>query len=58
MFAVVPDEIKAAIVKTIPLRRMAEPAEIAAVHAFLCSDDASYLTGQLIYADGGATLGT
>jgi 3-oxoacyl-[acyl-carrier protein] reductase len=58
MFAVVPDEIKAAIVKTIPLRRMATPAEIASVHAFLCSDDAAYVTGQLLYADGGATLGT
>ena len=57
MFDAVPDEIKAAICKSIPLRRMASPAEIAAVHAFLCSDDASYVTGQLLYADGGATLG-
>ena len=57
MFAGVPDEVKAAIVKSIPLRRMATPADIAAVHAFLCSDDAAYVTGQLLYADGGATLG-
>ncbi len=57
MFAEVPEEIKAAITKSIPLRRMAKPSEIAAVHAFLCSDDASYVTGQLLYADGGATLG-
>ncbi len=57
MFDAVPDEIKAAICKSIPLRRMAEPAEVAAVHAFLCSDDASYITGQLLYVDGGATLG-
>jgi hypothetical protein len=27
------------------------------VHAFLCSDEAGYVTGQLLYADGGATLG-
>jgi 3-oxoacyl-[acyl-carrier protein] reductase len=57
MFANVPEDIKQAIVKSIPLQRMASPADIAAVHAFLCSDDASYVTGQLIYVDGGATLG-
>ena len=53
----VPDEIKAAICKQIPLRRMAAPDEIAGVSLFLCSDDASYVTGQLVFADGGATLG-
>lgn len=57
MFANVPEDIKAAIVKSIPLQRMAAPADIAAVHAFLCSDDAAYVTGQLIYVDGGVTLG-
>ena len=36
-----------------PLRRMGQPAEIASVAAFLASDDASYLTGQTIYPDGG-----
>jgi 3-oxoacyl-[acyl-carrier protein] reductase len=57
MFANVPEDIKQAIVKSIPLQRMAAPADIAAVHAFLCSDEANYVTGQLIYVDGGATLG-
>jgi 3-oxoacyl-[acyl-carrier protein] reductase len=57
MFAAVPKEIKDAIVNQIPLKRMALPADIAGVHAFLCSDDAAYVTGQLLYVDGGVTIG-
>jgi glucose 1-dehydrogenase len=36
-----------------PLGRIGDPAEIAAIAAFLASDEASYITGQTIYADGG-----
>ncbi|MER8072999.1 SDR family NAD(P)-dependent oxidoreductase [Streptomyces sp. NPDC094034] len=36
-----------------PLRRLGSPAEVAAVVAFLASDDASYLTGQVLFPDGG-----
>jgi glucose 1-dehydrogenase len=36
-----------------PIGRFGEPAEIAAIAAFLASDDASYMTGQTLYADGG-----
>jgi NAD(P)-dependent dehydrogenase (short-subunit alcohol dehydrogenase family) len=42
-----------ALMARTPLRRMARPEEIAAVTAFLASDDASYITGQVIVADGG-----
>jgi NAD(P)-dependent dehydrogenase (short-subunit alcohol dehydrogenase family) len=41
----------------IPLGRVAEPAEIAAAIAFLASDDASYVTGQTVYVDGGMMIG-
>src|SRR6185312_438781 len=40
----------------IPMGRAATPEEIASVFAFLASDDASYVTGQTIYACGGITL--
>src|SRR4029077_3242195 len=41
----------------IPLDRAASTAEIAAVHAFLASDDATYVTGAVVVADGGLTAG-
>jgi NAD(P)-dependent dehydrogenase (short-subunit alcohol dehydrogenase family) len=41
----------------IPLDRPAEPGEIAAVVRFLLSDEASYVTGSLVVADGGLTAG-
>jgi glucose 1-dehydrogenase len=41
------------ILSRTPLGRIGDPAEIAAIASFLASDDASYITGQTIYADGG-----
>jgi NAD(P)-dependent dehydrogenase (short-subunit alcohol dehydrogenase family) len=42
-------------VQNIPLRRGAEPEEIAGAVAFLASDDASYITGSFMFVDGGLT---
>jgi NAD(P)-dependent dehydrogenase (short-subunit alcohol dehydrogenase family) len=43
------------IVDNIPLGRMAQPAEIAKFVSFLCSDDNTYITGQVLAIDGGFT---
>lgn len=49
----VPEEEQKKIKATIPLGRFAEPAEIAKIVRFLCSDDNTYITGQIITVDGG-----
>jgi glucose 1-dehydrogenase len=46
-------EAERRILSRTPMGRMGEPAEIARVAVFLASDDASYLTGQTLYPDGG-----
>jgi glucose 1-dehydrogenase len=46
-------EAERKILSRTPMGRMGDPAEIAQVAVFLASDDASYLTGQTIYPDGG-----
>jgi len=47
------EDARRRILSRTPLGRCGEPEEVAAVAAFLASDDASYLTGQTIYPDGG-----
>jgi NAD(P)-dependent dehydrogenase (short-subunit alcohol dehydrogenase family) len=49
-------EVLAEFLEHIPLGRVAEPLEIASVVAFLLSDDARYVTGQTLIADGGMAL--
>jgi NAD(P)-dependent dehydrogenase (short-subunit alcohol dehydrogenase family) len=50
------DRARSRVVGGIPLGRVAEPAEVASVVAFLCSDMASYMTGAVVTADGGGLL--
>ncbi len=57
MTAAIPADILAGLLEKVPLKRLAEPSEIAAVHAFLASDQASYITGHVIFVDGGQTVG-
>ncbi len=53
-----PAEIRERLLETMPSGRMAEPAEVAALVAYLCSEEAGYVTGEAIAIDGGASLNT
>ena len=53
-----PEEILARLRDEVPAGRFAEPSEIAALVAYLSSEDAGYVTGQVIGADGGGALNT
>ncbi len=51
-----PEELRRLNAEANPVRRVGEPGDIAAAAAFLCSDEASYITGQTLYVDGGAKV--
>ncbi len=55
--AKLPPEKARAFVQSVPLGRAGEPEEIASVIAFLVSDAASYITGQIVFVNGGGPLG-
>lgn len=48
-----PEQFAEAVAKQVPLRRIGKPEDVANVIAFLVSDEASYVSGQVIYVDGG-----
>ncbi|HIP55152.1 MAG TPA: enoyl-ACP reductase [Sulfurimonas autotrophica] len=50
------EEVKAEVVKRSPLSRMGEPKDLTGACKFLCSDEASWITGQTIVVDGGTTF--
>jgi 3-oxoacyl-[acyl-carrier protein] reductase len=48
------EEWKSSIARDIPLGRIGQPEDVASVASFLCSEDAGYVSGQVIYVNGGA----
>ena len=56
MTQVLPDAVKEAAKAVIPMKRFGKPEEIARAVAFLASDDAGYITGQVLCVDGGMAM--
>jgi len=56
LFARVPEKHREAFIRAIPMRRLAKPAEIAHAVMFFASDEAGYITGQVLSVSGGLTM--
>ncbi len=56
MTSSLPDKVKEEAVNAVPLKRMGTPTDIANLAAFLASDEAAYITGEVIKIDGGLCM--
>jgi 3-oxoacyl-[acyl-carrier protein] reductase len=56
MTAALSDEVRSGLTAQIPLERLGTPADVAAMVAFLASDHAAYITGQVFVVDGGMVM--
>ena len=56
ILSTIPEKVIAEMAQRVPLRRLGQPEEIANVYAFLASDEASYINGEVIEVSGGMTL--
>lgn len=56
MTDILSNEMKAKIQETVPLKRLGKPEDIANMVAFLASEQANYITGQVIHVDGGLVI--
>jgi meso-butanediol dehydrogenase/(S,S)-butanediol dehydrogenase/diacetyl reductase len=50
-------EMQSAFAEKVPLKKLGSPADVAAIFAFLASDDAAFITGQAFVVDGGEIAG-
>jgi len=50
------DDVKGKMLEAIPLKRLGEPEDVANLVCFLCSDESSYITGQVVRIDGGMVM--
>ncbi|MEG1592977.1 MAG: 3-oxoacyl-[acyl-carrier-protein] reductase [Oscillibacter sp.] len=56
MTASLPEAAKAALLPTIPMQRLGKPGDVAAAVAFFASEEAAYITGQVLCVDGGMAM--
>lgn len=57
MTAGIPEKIMKVLIAKIPFRRLAKPEEIASAHLFFASNEADFITGQVLFVDGGMSVG-
>lgn len=57
MLEAVPEDIRAKYIESIPMGRFGDPDDVASAHLFFCGELASYITGQVLFVDGGISVG-